>query len=119
MGFIWGYCMVFKRKKQLANQAIRKFVLTSYSTEPVDLIAIREEESEKLIDKVMRDHAYGHKHICMQPGKIKSALHSAFFPGSPPYQHGGVADISAASLINLSEIKKWFDNHKIKKQVAL
>jgi hypothetical protein len=42
---------------QLANQAIRKFVMTAYTTEPIELIPLGEKEGKKLIDKVMLEHA--------------------------------------------------------------
>ncbi len=42
---------------QLANQAIRKFVMTTYTTEPVELVSLGKKEGEKLIDKVMFEHA--------------------------------------------------------------
>jgi hypothetical protein len=42
---------------QLTNQAIRKFVLSHYSTIPVELMTIDKEEGSKLIDKVILDHA--------------------------------------------------------------
>ncbi len=42
---------------QLANQAIRKFVLASYTTLPVELVSLDKEEGLKLADKAMHDHA--------------------------------------------------------------
>lgn len=42
---------------QLANQAIRKFVLSPYSTNPVDLVLLDKEEGLKLADKAILDHA--------------------------------------------------------------
>ena len=42
---------------QLANQAIRKFVLSTYTTEAVELVPLGKKEGEKLIDKVMFEHA--------------------------------------------------------------
>ncbi|RDB35047.1 MAG: hypothetical protein DCC88_12175 [Spirobacillus cienkowskii] len=42
---------------QLANQAIRRFVLSHYSTIPVELINLDKEESLKLLDKIILDHA--------------------------------------------------------------
>jgi hypothetical protein len=42
---------------QLANQAIRKFVMTTYTTEPVELVPLSKKEGEKLMDKVMLEHA--------------------------------------------------------------
>lgn len=42
---------------QLANQAIRKFVMTTYVTEPIEIVTLSKTESDKLIDKMMSDHA--------------------------------------------------------------
>lgn len=42
---------------QLANQAIRKFVVTSYATEPVEMESLDPKLREKLIDKIMSDHS--------------------------------------------------------------
>lgn len=42
---------------QLANQAIRKFVTTPYTTLPVEVVTLNKKEGLKLIDKAMRDHA--------------------------------------------------------------
>ncbi|MES2614646.1 MAG: hypothetical protein V4591_04440 [Bdellovibrionota bacterium] len=38
----------------------------------------------------------GQNHICAQPEKIESVLHSAFYPGEYPFVHGGIIDIGAA-----------------------
>lgn len=42
---------------QLANQAIRKFVMTPYTTEPVEIVPLDKKEGDRLIDKVMLEHA--------------------------------------------------------------
>lgn len=42
---------------QLANQAIRKFVVTAYTTEPVEMESLDPKLREKLIDKIMSDHS--------------------------------------------------------------
>ncbi|WP_186647104.1 hypothetical protein [Fluviispira vulneris] len=42
---------------QLANQAIRKFVLSPYSTTPVELVPLDKGEAIKLADKIMLDHS--------------------------------------------------------------
>lgn len=55
---------------------------------------------------------YGNKHICSQIGKLESALHSAFFPSSPPYQHGGASGISAAIFFYLIKNHAFFDGNK-------
>lgn len=75
------------------------------------------------------------KYLCYGEGKIESALHSAFYPGEPPFQHGGLAKVAgaiafyiilyppdalanliedcAAGNISIEEVKEWFENHKI------
>jgi hypothetical protein len=42
---------------QLANQAIRKFVVTSYTTLPIEAVTLDKEKGLKLLDKIMIDHA--------------------------------------------------------------
>ncbi|WGL59047.1 hypothetical protein QEJ31_11005 [Pigmentibacter sp. JX0631] len=42
---------------QLANQAIRKFVLSPYTTNPVELVSINSEEGLNLADKAIIEHA--------------------------------------------------------------
>jgi hypothetical protein len=46
---------------------------------------------------------HGHKHICAQPEKIESALHSAIYPGQYPFVHGGVVEIGATLFFYVSE----------------
>ncbi len=54
----------------------------------------------------------GQKHICAQPGKIESALHSAFYPGEHPFIHGAVVDIGAALFFYLIKAHAFFDGNK-------
>lgn len=51
-------------------------------------------------------------HICAHPEKIESALHSAFYPGSAPFVHGGVVDIGAAIFFYLIKAHAFFDGNK-------
>lgn len=55
---------------------------------------------------------HNHKHICAHPEKIESALHSAMYPGSPPFVHGGVSEISAAIFYYLIKAHAFFDGNK-------
>ena len=58
----------------------------------------------------------GNPHQCLNSGKIESAISSAFYPGSYPFSHGGLAEIiegCAASSVNQDELKDWFERHKV------
>lgn len=55
---------------------------------------------------------HGHTHICSQPEKIESALHSALFPGNFPFVHGGVVEIAAAIFYYIIKSHAFFDGNK-------
>ena len=55
---------------------------------------------------------YGHKHHCYGIDKVESALHSAFYPGIPPYQHGGIAKVAGAMAFYLNKAHAFFDGNK-------
>ena len=42
--------------------------------------------------------AGGNPFHCYGVGKMESALHAAFYPGEPPFQHGGDCDGSGSTL---------------------
>lgn len=52
-------------------------------------------------EKVCKDG--GNPIHCFDPGKIESALHTAFYPGSSSYIHGGIAKIAGALAFELME----------------
>lgn len=54
----------------------------------------------------------GNRHQCYDIGKIESALHSAFYPGSAPFEHGGVATIAGAMCYYLIKAHAFFDGNK-------
>ncbi len=56
----------------------------------------------------------GSPHVLL-PGakeKIESALHSAFYPGAHPFQHGGVAGIAGAMTFYLTRAHAFQDGNK-------
>lgn len=52
-------------------------------------------EDVKRFNKIICEDSANESH-CFDLGKVESALHSAFCPGSPPFQHGGIIEIGAA-----------------------
>lgn len=54
----------------------------------------------------------GNKHYCNDIGKVESALHSAFYPGLYPFQHGGIAEVAGALCFYLTQSHAFFDGNK-------
>lgn len=54
----------------------------------------------------------GHPHHCFEIGKIESALHSAFYPGTPPFAHGGIARLAGALCFYLLKAHAFMDGNK-------
>jgi death-on-curing protein len=61
------------------------------------------------------------KHVCrenkqqsslLSRGKIESALNTAFYPGSEPFQNGGVARVAAAMCFYLTKAHAFLDGNK-------
>jgi death-on-curing protein len=61
------------------------------------------------------------KMICNEQGqeanvlsfdRVESALHSAFYPGTPPYVHGGVAKLAGALLFYICSAHAFQDGNK-------
>jgi death on curing protein len=52
------------------------------------------------------------KSTLLDQGKIESALSSAFYPGSEPFQNGGVAKIAAAMCFYLTKAHAFLDGNK-------
>ena len=52
------------------------------------------------------------EHRCYDLGKIESALHSAFYPGSYPFYHGGVAKVAGALAYYILKAHAFFDGNK-------
>lgn len=49
---------------------------------------------------------------CLDTGKVESALAAAFYPGSPPFQHGGVAAVAGALCYFLTKNHAFLDGNK-------
>ncbi len=54
----------------------------------------------------------GADYHCYDIGKVESALHSAFYPGIYPYEHGGVAMIAGAMAFYLTKAHAFTDGNK-------
>lgn len=54
----------------------------------------------------------GNRHHCYGIGKVESALHSAFYPGGYPFQHGGVARVAGALCFYLTQAHAFYDGNK-------
>ena len=54
----------------------------------------------------------GNQHQCYGIGKVESALHSAFYPGSYPYRNGGVARLAGAVAYFITMSHAFFDGNK-------
>ena len=49
---------------------------------------------------------------CYGVGKVESALHAAFYPGEPPFQHGGIATIAGALCFYIVQAHAFADGNK-------
>lgn len=56
---------------------------------------------------------------CYGVGKVESALHSAFYPGSVPFVHGGIAKVAGALAYYLVKAHAFFDGNKRTHSLAL
>ena len=54
----------------------------------------------------------GNPHHCFDPGKVESAIHSAFYPGTYPFAHGGIARLAGALAFYLCESHAFQDGNK-------
>jgi death-on-curing protein len=55
---------------------------------------------------------FKHFHHCVEPGKVESALHSAYYPGSPPFRYGGLAKVAGAMAFFLVKAHAFVDGNK-------
>lgn len=51
-------------------------------------------------------------HHCRDFGSIESALHSAFYPGSYPFAHGGIAKVAGALCFYITQNHAFTDGNK-------
>lgn len=56
--------------------------------------------------------AGGNPHQCLDTGKIESAIASAFYPGSYPFAHGGLAKVAGALCFYLVKAHAFLDGNK-------
>ena len=54
----------------------------------------------------------GNPFHCYDQGKIESAISSAFYPGSYPFAHGGIAKIAGALCFYLVKSHAFMDGNK-------
>lgn len=54
----------------------------------------------------------GNPHQCLNTGKIESAISSAFYPGSYPFSHGGLAKVAGALCFYLVKAHAFLDGNK-------
>jgi death-on-curing protein len=49
---------------------------------------------------------------CLDRGKVESAVAAAFYPGAPPFVHGGVATLAGALCFYLVQAHAFLDGNK-------
>lgn len=54
----------------------------------------------------------GNPHNCTDPGKVESALSTAFYPGFYPFAHGGLSRVAAAMCFYLVKSHAFIDGNK-------
>ena len=54
----------------------------------------------------------GNTHLLFDRNKVESALHSAFYPGTYPFVHGGVAGMAGALTFYLTQAHAFQDGNK-------
>ena len=64
-----------------------------------------------LVNKMVCEKG-GNPHLCPDPGKIESLLHTAFYPGVYPFAAGGIAKTAAALCFYLVKSHGFMDGNK-------
>ncbi len=54
----------------------------------------------------------GNPHHCYDVGKVESAISTAFYPGTYPFAHGGIAKVAAALCFYLVKSHAFMDGNK-------
>ena len=54
----------------------------------------------------------GNSHQCLDAGKVESAIATAFYPGSYPFAHGGLARVAGALCFYLVKAHAFIDGNK-------
>lgn len=57
-------------------------------------------------------HEDENPHQCLSSGKIESAIASAFYPGSYPFAHGGLAKVAGALCFYIVKAHAFLDGNK-------
>lgn len=65
----------------------------------------------KRFNKIICEDSGNESH-CFDLGKVESALHSTFYPGEPPFQHGGIVEVAAAMAFYLTKCHAFVDGNK-------
>lgn len=52
------------------------------------------------------------KHLCVDKGKVESAVSAAFYPGIYPFQYGGLTRVAGALCFFLIKAPAFFDGNK-------
>lgn len=64
-----------------------------------------------LVNKMICEKS-GNPHVCQDSGKIESALHTAFYPGTYPFAAGGIAKTAGALCFYLVQSHAFMDGNK-------
>lgn len=54
----------------------------------------------------------GNPHQCLDSNRIESAISSAFYPGTYPFSHGGLAKVAGALCFYLVKSHAFLDGNK-------
>lgn len=54
----------------------------------------------------------GNPHHCYDVGKVESAISTAFYPGTYPFAHGGIAKVAGALCFYLVKSHAFMDGNK-------
>ncbi|HXW52589.1 MAG TPA: type II toxin-antitoxin system death-on-curing family toxin [Myxococcota bacterium] len=75
------------------------------------MIRLLESEQIITINKKICLH-FKNIHHCVDPGRVESALHSAYFPGSPPFRYGGIPKVAGAMAFFIVKAHAFVDGNK-------
>jgi death-on-curing family protein len=69
------------------------------------------------VDSIIRTNKFcsdmnGQHSVVLDKGKIESALHTAFYPGSEPFLNGGIAKLAGALCFYLTKSHAFQDGNK-------
>jgi death-on-curing protein len=77
----------------------------------VRVIFLPTAEAVSAVNKFVCEHG-GNPHHCYDAGKIESAISTAFYPGSFPFAHGGLAKVAGALCFYLVKSHAFMDGNK-------